>query len=212
MTFRKTAAIILTIILSANISPLAYSQENRTSTHSIKYSYSSNPHDIIIKTDGISISGRFYTIKEFESLLNKAVLIADIGGNQTRVAIAAGIYFIPGIGEIAIAATGAIVVAGATVAVGSWLYKTITNWLNDSAKQEIARVKGAIPSRLRNSDGNVDLSKFKDKIKGKNAYREKGGWTIDKDTAGHGGRKWKLKNKNGNRIASLGSNGEVLGK
>ena len=43
-------------------------------------------------------------------------------------------------------------------------------------------------------------------------YKEEGGWAIDKDTAGHGGRKWKLKDKKGNRIASLGKNGEVLGK
>ncbi|WP_346919241.1 hypothetical protein [Lacrimispora sp.] len=42
--------------------------------------------------------------------------------------------------------------------------------------------------------------------------QEKKGWTIDKDTANHGGRKWKLKDKSGNRVASLGENGEVLGK
>lgn len=43
-------------------------------------------------------------------------------------------------------------------------------------------------------------------------YKESGGWIIDKDNAGHGGRKWKLKDKAGNRVASLGENGEVLGK
>ena len=35
---------------------------------------------------------------------------------------------------------------------------------------------------------------------------------VGKDTAGHGGRKWKLKDKAGNRVASLGENGEVLAK
>ena len=58
----------------------------------------------------------------------------------------------------------------------------------------------------------ASLGKFKNKVKGKTSYKEEGGWAIDKDTAGHGGRKWKLKNKKGNRIASLGKNGEVLGK
>lgn len=37
-------------------------------------------------------------------------------------------------------------------------------------------------------------------------------WTIDRDTAGHGGRRWKLKDKSGDRVASLGEHGEVLGK
>ena len=67
-------------------------------------------------------------------------------------------------------------------------------------------------TRLRDEDGNVDLGNFKEKVKGKNSYKEKGGWTIDRDTAGHGGRRWKLKDKSGDRVASLGEHGEVLGK
>lgn len=43
-------------------------------------------------------------------------------------------------------------------------------------------------------------------------YKEKGGWQIDKDNAGHGGRKWKLKDPSGNRKASLDENGKILGK
>ncbi|MDR6938543.1 hypothetical protein [Arcanobacterium hippocoleae] len=42
-------------------------------------------------------------------------------GVITRAVIAAaGIYFIPGIGEIAITVTEAILIAGGTVAVGTW--------------------------------------------------------------------------------------------
>ncbi len=44
-------------------------------------------------------------------------------------AIPAGVYFIPGIGEVLIEATGAIIVAGAVIAVGSWIYNTIVDWL-----------------------------------------------------------------------------------
>ena len=56
------------------------------------------------------------------------------------------------------------------------------------------------------------MDNFDQKVNGKTAYKEKGGWTIEKDTAGHGGRKWKLKDKSGNRVASLDENGKVLGK
>ena len=122
-----------------------------------------------------------------------------------------GVYFIPGIGEIAIAATGAIVVAGVTVAVGSWLWNTISSWLADSHSQKIAKIRASIPSQLRKPNGDVNLSKFTNKQKGRQEWKASNGWSIDKDTAGHGGKKWKLKNKQGKRVASLGENGEVLG-
>lgn len=95
---------------------------------------------------------------------------------------------------------------------GTWLYNTITEWLSNSQARTIAKIRAKIPSRLRKENGDVDLGKFNEKVGGKNSYKEKGGWTIDKDTAGHGGRKWKLKDKAGNRVASLGENGEVLAK
>ena len=77
---------------------------------------------------------------------------------------------------------------------------------------EIKEAKEKIPERLKDEDGEVDLDNFDQKVNGKTAYKEKGGWTIEKDTAGHGGRKWKLKDKSGNRVASLDENGKVLGK
>ncbi|MGG4144694.1 hypothetical protein ABEW34_16390 [Paenibacillus algorifonticola] len=70
-----------------------------------------------------------------------------------------------------------------------------------------------IPNSLKDSDDKVILDKFSESVKGKVAYKEpKTGWTIEKDTAGHGGRKWKLKNKSGDRVASLDENGKVLSK
>lgn len=38
-----------------------------------------------------------------------------------------------------------------------------------------------------------------------------GRWTVEKDTAGHGGRKWKIK-KGSTRIGSLDGDGKILGK
>lgn len=42
------------------------------------------------------------------------------------------------------------------------------------------------------------------------AWKSSNGWKIEKDTANHGGRVWKLFNKAGKRIASLGADGSVL--
>lgn len=41
------------------------------------------------------------------------------------IAAAAGIYWIPGIGQIALTATGVVVVAGATFVAGSWVYNQV---------------------------------------------------------------------------------------
>ncbi|MFC5541711.1 hypothetical protein ACFPOH_08055 [Ureibacillus suwonensis] len=71
----------------------------------------------------------------------------------------------------------------------------------------------AIPKKLLNNDGYVDLGKFTDKVNGKTAYKDpKTGWQIDKDTAGHGGRKWKLKDNKGNTVASLDEKGKILNR
>lgn len=113
-------------------------------------------------------------------------------------------------GEVVITATGVIVLGGVVIATGSWVYNVVSDWINQ--KIEISAAKANIPSRLKDENGNVKIGDFNQKVFGKTAYKEKGGWTIEKDTAGHGGRKWKLKNKSGDRIASLDENGKILGK
>ena len=65
---------------------------------------------------------------------------------------------------------------------------------------------------MKDGEGNVDLGKFDKNVKGKSAKKEEGGWEIEKDTAGHGGSKWKLKNKKGERVASLDGKGKILRK
>ena len=81
----------------------------------------------------------------------------------------------------------------------------------------ISDVIKQIPKRLRINGGkyvNIDLfKKYGRKIKRKKAYKEKDGWIIDKDKAKHGKQgkeQWKLKNENGDRIATLGEDGKIL--
>lgn len=56
------------------------------------------------------------------------------------------------------------------------------------------------------------MTKFDKKENGKTTWKSKNKWKISKDTAEHGGRKWKLLDRSGKRIASLGEDGSVLSK
>jgi hypothetical protein len=208
--YKKYTALLLAALMSMNTGITAFAQNNAVSTNIQSETKSSG--SVIITDNGVTINGVFYTKSEFKKLLNQAVEVSGSSSGiiQPQMAVAAGVYFIPGIGEIAIAATGVIIVAGVAVVAGSWLYDTITDWLGNSDARAIAKIKGKIPSRLRDDNGDVDLGKFDQKVKGTDSRKEKGGWIIDKDSAGHGGRKWKLKDKSGNRVCSLGENGEVL--
>lgn len=173
-----------------------------------------NENSSVIVTDsGVYINDVYYTQEQFVQLLETAQEVETEMGNQTRsaaAALVAGTWYIPGIGQVIVTAAGAVLVAGAVIEVGSWIYDTVVEWF--ATRAEIKEAKEKIPERLKDEDGEVDLDNFDQKVNGKTAYKEKGGWTIEKDTAGHGGRKWKLKDKSGNRVASLDENGKVLGK
>lgn len=145
------------------------------------------------------------------------IVVLDDNNNsfiQPFFALAPAVYFVPGVGQVALLATGAIVVGGVTISAGSWLYKTISNFFNDP-RSVIASNYG-IPKSLLDSDGKVKLGSFKDKhgntpLNKQSGTFKNGKWSVEKDTAGHGGRAWKLK-KDGKRIASLDKNGKVLSK
>ena len=123
-----------------------------------------------------------------------------------------GTYLIPGVGEIVITAGLAILLGKAAVELGTEVYKKVEEGLTIHFAKEAEEAKNQVPDRLKDSNGNVDLGKFDQNVKGKSAKKEKDGWEIEKDTAGHGGSKWKLKNKKGKRIASLDENGKILRK
>lgn len=101
------------------------------------------------------------------------------------------------------------------------LIKVVTDALNNSSSSgssnnpikpnnsKIQKILDKIPNSLK-KNGKVDLSKFDRPVKGKTAWKSKNGWKIEKDTANHGGRFWKLFDKSGHRIASLGADGSVL--
>ena len=123
-----------------------------------------------------------------------------------------GTYLIPGVGEVVITAALALLLGKAAIEAGTEIYNKVQEGLQIHFAKEAEEAKKDIPSRLKDGDGNVDLGKFDQKVKGKSAKKEEGGWEIEKDNSGHGGSKWKLKDKKGKRIASLDENGKVLRK
>ena len=68
-----------------------------------------------------------------------------------------------------------------------------------------------IPTKLL-KDNKVDVSKFGTKLKNRQEFRAPNGYTIQKDTAGHGGSAFKLKDDKGKRVASIRKDGEIVGK
>ena len=123
-----------------------------------------------------------------------------------------GTYLIPGVGEVLITTSLAILLGKAAVEIGTEIYNKVEEGLQVHFAKEAEEAKNNVPERLKDSDGNVDLGKFDQNVKGKSAKKEEGGWEIEKDTAGHGGSKWKLKDKKGKRVASLDENGKILRK
>lgn len=158
----------------------------------------------------VLINGVRYTPEDIDELLQNTYEIEGEPQPQTRsaIALAAGTYFIPGIGQVVITAAGVILIGGAVVKAGSWLYNKVKAWA--STKKEIDNAKNKIPSRLKNASGNVVLSKF-NRNKNGNKYEPKG-WYISRDRSGHKGGVWKLFNKSGSRIATLDGSGKVVGK
>lgn len=203
---RRLLTMLLTLIMLVNINLTAFASTKDTFYETINVKVNKN---VIVTDTGIYINANYYSQEQFIELLDTA---QEVQTPQTRsaIALATGTWLIPGIGQVIITTTGAVIVAGTVVAVGSWIHNAVKDWFAQRA--EINVVKANIPSRLKDENGNVKVGDFNQKVSGKTAYKEKGGWTIEKDTAGHGGRKWKLKDKSGNRIASLDENGKVLGK
>lgn len=94
--------------------------------------------NIKVDNNGITINGVYYTPQEFEKLLDTAKPInLPQSRIQTRVVgAAAGVYFIPGVGQVLITVTGVIIVGGVTIAAGSWVYNKIISYFEEHTKNK----------------------------------------------------------------------------
>ncbi|MDJ8951220.1 hypothetical protein PTL64_15650 [Clostridium perfringens] len=169
--------------------------------------------------NNIEISDLILTEEEIQ-LANDYIQYQLNNGNiaimPRSAAALAGTFFIPGVGQAVITAAGVIIVGGAVVSAGSWLGQKVSDWVYNSKKNDAEKASAKIPNSLKKGNGNVDVNKFTQKVKGKQEWKDpKTGWSIDKDTAGHRGydgsiKTWKIKNQKGTRIGSLNSNGKVI--
>lgn len=112
-----------------------------------------------------------------------------------------------GVGTVAIY-TGGIVIGKVVAKAGSALFNSVKSVVSPYI------IGATIPNSLKKSGNTVDLGKFKDKfgntpLNKNSGTFSNGKWSVEKDTAGHGGRKWKIKN-NGKRKASLDGKGKII--
>ena len=141
--------------------------------------------------------------------MQNSVKEETIDGGQTKSATLAvtSTVAVAGIGTVGLCVVGgvlgAIVIFGIYYYAGDSIFETVYPYF----------IALSIPSRLKKDGKTVDLGEFDIPVPGKTAWKnKKTGWVIEKDTTGHGGRKWKLKNKKGDRKASLDGDGKILSK
>lgn len=171
---------------------------------------------VVVTDNDITINGIRYSQEAFQKLLDDAAA-KENGGRTVHAAvapaIAAGAYFIPGVGEVLLLASGGIILGGVTLWGASWLVHKIKNYLANSGQaHEISDARNQLPGYIKKSDGNVDMGKFKTRVRGSSDLAGPKGWKISPDRDGHRGSKWKVLDPKGNRKASVKDNGEIVGK
>lgn len=129
--FKRLLTMLLAIVMlvSSNLTAFA----NSTTNIVYETTNSESNGNVIVTDTGIYINGNYYSQEQFIELLNTA---QKVQAPQTRSAIVlvAGTWWIPGVGEVVITAAGAVIVAGAVVAVGSWAYKAVTDWFRQKSR------------------------------------------------------------------------------
>lgn len=149
------------------------------------------------------------------------------------------LYPVPGVGQVAVVAVasvgavyGTYILSKNIVKAGHWAYTSIRNYVNSKPRPKTKSTtsynyqksvpyvdyivyKYGIPKRLLDAKGNVRVRDFNQKVTGRNrpTWKEpKTGWIKEKDDTNHAGKKWKIKDKQGNRKASVDGNGKIISK
>lgn len=95
---------------------------------------------ITVKGDGIIVNERFFSKKEFERRLMKAVPTCTNKTDSLSVCsipgAKAGSYNIPGIGLVKITTAGLVYLSGRAIASSSWVYKKIVTYFKEHTKNK----------------------------------------------------------------------------
>lgn len=104
--------------------------------------------NVIVTNKGVFINGYYFSQRQFMKLLDNSIEInklQELEGDtavsgkitiQSATAVVAGTWWIPGIGEIVITAAGVIIIGGAVIKAGSWLYNKVVDWFEAKAKEK----------------------------------------------------------------------------
>lgn len=108
---------------------------------------SGEEEQVVITDNGIYIGEDYYTKDQFIQSLNMAQEVetdqmgpqrAAVAGSVALGKLAAGTWYIPGVGKIVVTAAGVILLAGAVVEVGSWVYNAVVEWFANKAFDDSA--------------------------------------------------------------------------
>ncbi len=147
-TNRKLFSIILMIVLMLNMSLASFASTVEISSTSV----SSIKSNIVVTNSGVYINDEYFSQNEFRTLLEKAIPVNSkstynsYGSNDLSVrsasaaslagGLVAGTWWIPGIGEVVITVAGVIIIGGAVIATGTWLYNEVVDWFEAKAEAE----------------------------------------------------------------------------
>ena len=92
--------------------------------------------------------------------------------NKIQVFLVPGTYLIYGLGEVVITANLLILLGEVDVDIWTEIYNKVEKWLKIHFVEQVEEAQNDIPKKLKNDKGNVDLSKFDQKVKGRNAKKE----------------------------------------
>lgn len=124
--YKIISYILIISLVIANMGNTVYAKEKISESNVIK----SNNCSVII-------NGKRFTQAQFDKALNSAQIISVTNKCVIKyrgVAIAAGTYFIPGVGQVLITVTGVLIIGGAVICVGSWLYNKVVTYFAEHTK------------------------------------------------------------------------------
>lgn len=154
--FMKKIALTLIVTMSTLIAiPNIVVQASANGVQGIEKEEPGKSDNISIEIDdkGVYFNNIYYTQEEFGILLeNSENLKIEQNENGRSVgALVAGTWYIPFIGKVIITAAGTVIIGGAIVKAGSWLYNKVKSWF--VARAEVNSVKSKIPSSLKKEMG-----------------------------------------------------------
>lgn len=116
---RKLLTMLLALVMLVSTNLTAFASSTSDAVYANTNSESNG--NVIVTDTGIYINGNYYSQEQFIQLLDTA---QEVPTPQTRsaVALVAGTLWIPGVGEVVITAAGVIIVGGAVIAAGTWIY------------------------------------------------------------------------------------------